>query len=129
MARRLGHHTRSHRRLCGELLTGTRTGRHDVTVTLLQPDGDFTTADITYRNKDGTNYSEFTTYSQELRLAGRSDKFDWLVGAFLADERLDGRADQVRLRPKAREVRVQGVVHGALPPRPGGAGALLPLFC
>jgi len=31
----------------------------------------------------------------------------------LADERFDGRADQVRLRPKAREVRVQGVVHGA----------------
>jgi hypothetical protein len=35
----------------------------------------------------------------------------------LADERFDGRADQVRLRPKAREVRVQGVVHGASPRR------------
>lgn len=56
-------------------------------------DSDFTTADITYRNKDGTNYSEFTTYSQELRLAGRSDKFDWLIGAFLADERLENRAN------------------------------------
>lgn len=56
-------------------------------------DSDFSTADITYRNKDGTNYSEFTTYSQELRLAGRSDKFDWLVGAFLADERLENRAN------------------------------------
>ncbi len=56
-------------------------------------DSDFSTADITYRNKDGTNYSEFTTYTQELRLAGRSDKFDWLVGAFLADERLENRAN------------------------------------
>ncbi|ADG09103.1 TonB-dependent receptor [Caulobacter segnis] len=56
-------------------------------------DSDFSTADITYRNKDGSNYSEFTTYTQELRLAGRSDKFDWLVGAFLADERLENRAN------------------------------------
>lgn len=56
-------------------------------------DSDFTTADITYRNKDGTNYSEFTTYSQELRLAGRSEKFDWMIGAFLADERLENRAN------------------------------------
>lgn len=56
-------------------------------------DSDFSTADITYRNKDGSNYSEFTTYTQELRLAGRSEKFDWLVGAFLADERLENRAN------------------------------------
>jgi outer membrane receptor protein involved in Fe transport len=56
-------------------------------------DADFSTADITYRNKDGTNYSEFMTYTQELRLAGRSEKFDWLVGAFLADERLTNRAN------------------------------------
>jgi outer membrane receptor protein involved in Fe transport len=56
-------------------------------------DSDFTTADIAYRNKDGTNYSEFTTYTQELRLAGKTDKLDWLLGAFLADERLDSKAN------------------------------------
>lgn len=56
-------------------------------------DSDFTTADLAYRNKDGTNYAEFTTYSQEVRLAGQTDKFDWLVGAFLADERLDNKAN------------------------------------
>jgi len=56
-------------------------------------DSDFSLADIAYRNKDGTNYSEFRTYSQELRLAGKSDKFDWMVGAFLADERLETRAN------------------------------------
>jgi len=56
-------------------------------------DSDFTTADLAYRNKDGTNYAEFTTFSQELRLAGKTDKLDWLVGAFLADEKLDNEAN------------------------------------
>ncbi|MGR4864877.1 TonB-dependent receptor [Caulobacter sp. LARHSG274] len=56
-------------------------------------DSDFTTADIAYRAKDGTNYSEFTTFSQELRLTGETGKLDWLVGAFLADERLDNEAN------------------------------------
>ncbi len=56
-------------------------------------DADFSLADLAYRNKDGTNYSQFTTYTQELRLAGKTDKFDWLFGAFLADERLETRAN------------------------------------
>ena len=56
-------------------------------------DADFSTADIAYRNKDGTNYSQFTTYTQELRLAGKTDKLDWMVGAFLADERLATRTN------------------------------------
>ena len=56
-------------------------------------DSDFTTADLAWRAKDGTNYSEFMTFSQELRLAGRTDKLDWLVGAFLADEKLTSKAN------------------------------------
>jgi len=56
-------------------------------------DSDFSTADLAYRVKDGTNYAEFTTFSQEIRLAGQTEKFDWLVGAFLADEKLDNRAN------------------------------------
>jgi len=56
-------------------------------------DSDFTTADLAYRVKDGTNYAEFTTFSQEIRLAGQTERFDWLVGAFLADERLDNGAN------------------------------------
>lgn len=56
-------------------------------------DSDFTTADLAYRVKDGTNSSEFTTFSQELRLAGHTEKLDWLVGAFLADEKLDNKAN------------------------------------
>jgi outer membrane receptor protein involved in Fe transport len=56
-------------------------------------DSDFTTADLAYRNKDGTNYSEFTTFTQELRLAGKTGKLDWLVGTFLADEKLETKAN------------------------------------
>jgi outer membrane receptor protein involved in Fe transport len=56
-------------------------------------DSDFTTADLAYRNKDGTNYSEFTTFTQELRLAGKAGKLDWLVGTFLADEKLETKAN------------------------------------
>jgi len=56
-------------------------------------DSDFTTADLAYRNKDGTNYSEFTTFTQELRLAGKTGNLDWLVGTFLADEKLDTKAN------------------------------------
>ena len=56
-------------------------------------DSDFTTADLAYRVKDGTNYSEFLTFTQELRLAGETKKLNWLVGAFLADERLDSKAN------------------------------------
>ena len=52
-------------------------------------DSDFTTADLAYRVKDGTNFSEFTTYTQELRLAGKTGDLDWLVGTFLADEKLE----------------------------------------
>ena len=56
-------------------------------------DSDFSTADLAYRNKDGTNFSEFTTYTQELRLAGKTGNLDWLVGTFLADEKLETKAN------------------------------------
>jgi outer membrane receptor protein involved in Fe transport len=51
-------------------------------------DSDFTTADIAYRAKDGTNFVKFNTFSQEVRLAGTTGKLDWLGGVFFADERL-----------------------------------------
>lgn len=52
-------------------------------------DFDYGTADLIYRNahKDD-NYTAFDTFSQEIRLAGATDKFDWLVGGFYADETL-----------------------------------------
>jgi len=52
-------------------------------------DFDFSTADLLYRNPEKSdNYSKFDTFSQELRLAGSTDKLDWLVGLFYADESL-----------------------------------------
>src|SRR5262245_18277937 len=52
-------------------------------------DADFTTVDILYRDPDGSFGNEFKQLSQELRLAGESDRLSWLVGAFYADEDLD----------------------------------------
>ena len=52
-------------------------------------DSDFTAADLLYRPDDGTNFTEFTQYSQELRLQGERGKLNWLIGAFAAQEELD----------------------------------------
>ncbi len=55
-------------------------------------DSDFTAADIAYRPNDGSNFTEFTQFSQELRFAGTTGSLDWLVGAFYAKEDLDARS-------------------------------------
>ncbi|MES2036053.1 MAG: TonB-dependent receptor [Pseudomonadota bacterium] len=55
-------------------------------------DSDFTAADIVYRPDDGSNFVEFGQISQEVRLAGTTGSFDWLVGAFLANETLESRS-------------------------------------
>jgi iron complex outermembrane recepter protein len=54
-------------------------------------DADFTTADILYRDPDGDFGNEFKQVSEELRLAGESERLSWLVGAFYADEDLESR--------------------------------------
>jgi iron complex outermembrane receptor protein len=58
-------------------------------------DVDFTSADILYRNPDGTTQTEFDQFSQEIRVAGEAGKVNWLVGAFYAKEDLDFRAQLV----------------------------------
>jgi iron complex outermembrane receptor protein len=55
----------------------------------LGQDADYTTADVLWRNPNGTNGNEFKTLSEELRLSGESDRVDWLFGAFYASEDLD----------------------------------------
>jgi len=55
-------------------------------------DSDFTAADLVYRPNDGSNYTEFTQFSQEVRFAGAAGPLDWLVGAFYAKEDLDARS-------------------------------------
>lgn len=52
-------------------------------------DSDFSGADIWYRPSDGSNFTQFEQYSQEIRVAGQADKLNWLVGAFATDEKLD----------------------------------------
>ncbi len=52
-------------------------------------DFDYSTADLFYRApQKSDNFTGFDTFSQEIRMAGTSDKFDWLVGMFYADEQL-----------------------------------------
>ena len=46
---------------------------------------DFTTVDILYREPDGDFANEFNQISEELRLAGETDRLSWLVGAFYAE--------------------------------------------
>ena len=52
-------------------------------------DFDFSSADLLYRpaNED-ESFTGFETFSQEFRLTGATDKLDWLVGVFYADEDL-----------------------------------------
>jgi outer membrane receptor protein involved in Fe transport len=57
----------------------------------LGQDWDFTSADIAYRPDDGSFSNRFSTLSQELRLAGTAGRLDWLVGAYLQEERLNRR--------------------------------------
>ena len=52
----------------------------------------FTTADIIYRPADGGQGNRFKQFSQELRLAGATDRVNWLVGAFYAKEDLTSKA-------------------------------------
>ena len=51
-------------------------------------DADFSGADVWYRPEDGTNSTHFATFSEELRLAGKTEHTDWMIGAFFADEHL-----------------------------------------
>ncbi len=52
-------------------------------------DFDYSTADLFHRNPtEDDNFTRFNTFSQEIRLAGATDNFDWLVGGFYADENL-----------------------------------------
>ena len=51
---------------------------------------DFTGADLLYSNpEESESYNRFKTFSQEFRLTGSTDKVDWLVGMFYANEDLD----------------------------------------
>ncbi|MFS0737952.1 TonB-dependent receptor [Sphingomonas sp. 1P06PA] len=53
-------------------------------------DADFNNLDILARAGDGSGFTQFKTFTQELRLQGSAfdDKLDWLVGGYYANEKL-----------------------------------------
>jgi iron complex outermembrane receptor protein len=53
-------------------------------------DVDYSTVDILYRKDQDPNFRKFRTFSQELRLQGKTfgDHLDWLIGGYFADEHL-----------------------------------------
>ncbi len=71
--------------LGGATLTSITAGRNWKTNN--GQDIDFTTMDLAYRTPDWS--TEFGQFSQELRLAGRTERLDWQVGMFYARETLD----------------------------------------
>ncbi|KAF1685905.1 TonB-dependent receptor [Pseudoxanthomonas broegbernensis] len=53
-------------------------------------DFDYSAADVLYRAPDeDESLTKFSTFSQELRLTGSSERVDWMVGVFYSDEDLD----------------------------------------
>ena len=54
-------------------------------------DADFNNLDILYRDGSGGSANTFKTFTQELRLQGEiwGGRLDWLVGGYLANEKLD----------------------------------------
>ncbi len=71
----------------GSTLTGVLASRDWQAINGL--DFDYTGADILYRNADeDESFTGFKTNSAEFRLAGSTDRLDWLVGTFYADEDL-----------------------------------------
>jgi iron complex outermembrane receptor protein len=87
-------------------------------------DSDFTTVDILYRAPDGNFANQFEQISQELRLAGETDRLAWLVGLFYAGEDLESR-NQL-LYGNAFQTYFNLLLGGALAPLPpswrGGQG-------
>jgi len=62
-------------------------------------DFDYSAADVLYRAPDeDESLTKFTTFSQELRLTGSSERIDWMVGLFYSDEDLD-RNESYRFGP------------------------------
>ncbi|PZN32976.1 MAG: TonB-dependent receptor, partial [Proteobacteria bacterium] len=75
--------------LGGATLTSISAARNWRTVN--GQDADFTAVDIWYRSPEGFS-NEFDTFSQELRLAGETERVSWMVGAFYAAEDLESRS-------------------------------------
>ena len=53
-------------------------------------DADYSSLDLMVRPSDGSGFTRFRTFSQELRLQGSAfdDRLDWLIGGYYANEKL-----------------------------------------
>ena len=80
-------------------------------------DIDWTGADILYAPgfEDGVPpYSQFRQFSQELRLAGDTDRLNWLVGAFFSRELLSTRSRTITFGNQFEQY-LNGLLGGGLP--------------
>ena len=84
-------------------------------------DFDFSSADLLYRDpEESDNFTAFETLSQEIRLAGATDRVDWLVGMFYAAEDLS-RNEGYRVGPAYEpylSIALLGLFNPALAARP-----------
>jgi iron complex outermembrane recepter protein len=85
-------------------------------------DPDFSGMDLVYRELSDQTGNEFTTLTQEFRLAGQAGPVDWLIGAFYSDETID-RKDTFRLGADYNAW-FGGLVGGGVPAIAGGPFSL-----
>lgn len=99
-------------------------------------DTDYSAVDILYRaNDSASNYRQFRTFTQELRLQGKAfdDKLDWLIGGFYANEKLQV-ADNLRFGSQYGRFATCRIVSGGglaalySPTSPGCLAARPPVF-
>ena len=94
----------------------------------LGQDVDYTGADIVYRLQDGQNGYSVENLTQEFRLAGQTDRFDWLVGVFATKEDITRRdswyfgADYTPFISFLLSANLNAATAGAIPISPGIVG-------
>jgi len=82
-------------------------------------DADFSGADVAYRLPDGEFGAQLDNFTQEFRLAGATDRLDWLVGVFASVEGIERRDSFYLGADYAPLLSLQITSSLGLPPNPG----------
>ena len=96
--------------------------------TELGQDIDYTGADIAYRLQDEQNGYGVENWTQEFRLAGQNDRFDWLFGVFATKETIERNdswyfgADYTPFISFLLSANLNAATAGAIPISPGIVG-------
>lgn len=96
--------------------------------THLGQDIDYTGADIAYRVQDDQNGYSVSNLTQEFRLAGQTDRLDWLVGLFATSEDITRNdtwyfgEDYTPYISFLLTAQLSAATGGAIPPSPGAIG-------